>query len=282
MNEEIAAQAEETPATEATPVVDQAAPEAPAKEAAPVETPLEDSTPSEGTQPEEDKPKKKGGFQRRIDELTRQKYDEQQRAQVLQAELDQVRRQSVQASHESQRPALEQYNSEEEYEQAMGQWVQSGYQRQVDEAQQAYSHQQQQQAQMSQAQAVQEKIAKATEKYPDFQERITDPSIPKLSQINLTAYEAVLESDNMADVAMYLCQNPAEIYAFSQMTPIQAVKAVARMEAKVTSTPTVAKPPPAPPSDIGGKSEAKSLGLYDPNLTTDEWMALDKKLSNAK
>ena len=107
MNEETTAQAEETPAPEAAPVVDQAAPETQAEEAAPVET-LEAPTPSEEAQPEEEKPKKKGGVQRRIDELTRQKYEEQQKAQVLQAELDQVRRQSVQASHESQRPTLEQ------------------------------------------------------------------------------------------------------------------------------------------------------------------------------
>ena len=33
---------------------------------------------------------------------------------------------------------------------------------------------------------------------------------------------------------------------------------------------------------LTGEMLTKNLGLYDPNLTTEEWMALDKKLSNAK
>lgn len=266
--------------------VTEAAPEAPAPEATVVEpttTPVEETAPaeteapapSEATPEPTEVPKAKtDGVQRRINELTRQRYEQQGRADQLQAELDTVRRTAVQSTHEHTKPHLEQYSTEQEYEQAMGAWVQQGVQRQQDEAQQAAYFQQQQSAQLDGQRQLQEKVAKATVKYPDFQTRINDPSLPPLGQINPTAYQAVVESDQMADVAMYLCENPAEVYSFAQMSPIQAVKAVAQIEAKLAAKPTVSAPPVAPPSSLGGRNE---VAVDQDKMPIADWMAMRNK-----
>lgn len=220
----------------------------------------------------EEPPKKKsrGGFQKRIDELTKARYEAEQRAQTLEHQLREVQQQSFKSQYEQSKPTLEQFDHDyDAWAQAYEQWVQTGVQKQQEAQQEAYRQAQMQQEQMRRQMDLNQKMLKAQEKYPDFQVKVFDPNLPQLGQINQAALEALVESEHMADVAYYLASNPSEVYKFGNMTPIQAVKEVARLEAKFSKPAGKTTAAPPPPKTVSGKSES----VKDPaKMTTEEWM----------
>ena len=108
--------------------------------------------------------------------------------------------------------------------------------------------------------------------FPDFMQTINDPTLPNLQEINVAAYEAVLESDNMGAVAMHLAKNPEKVYSFAQMSPVQAIREVAKLEYMLDQgSQTGRKPPPPPPpaTDIRGKADV-TVDLS--KLSTEEFI----------
>lgn len=221
-------------------------------------------------QPEGDAKAKesKGGFQSRINELTAARYQAEQEAQQLREQLEQLTQKSHQTQHQLEKPTLEQYNYDHEaWSSAMEDWVKSGYESQIRAQQEAQQQYQQQQEQIRRQVELQTKVAKASEKYPDFQAKVFDPNLPSMSQINQAAYEAIVNSEYMADVAYHLASNPAEVYKFQNMSPVEAIREVVKLETRFAkpSTPTTAPPPP---SKLSGKGESVTAEPKD----IDEWM----------
>lgn len=241
----------------------------------------EESTSSEevqATTTEESEPpeKPKKGFQKRIDELTRQKYESQQLAaeaqqrevQVL-SELEELKKTQVTNTHLSSKPTLESFDHDPElYEKAMGEWAQQGIEQQRTEAQKQEQDKHAQAQALAMQSSINEKTLKATEKYPDFAMKVNTPGLPSLKQVNETAFNAMVESENMGDIAYYLANNPAEIYNFSQLNPIQAVRAMVNLENKIVKPVTTTNAPP-PPSNVGG--QAKVVVDMD-KLSIKDWM----------
>lgn len=254
--------------TEETTVEVETLPEA---EAAPVEesTPEVEEVVEEPTTTEP--PPKKSGVQKRIDELTRQRYEAQQRAELAEQREQELRKQTFQQSYESTKPTLEDYNFDQDaWASAYEQWVQVGQEKSLAEQYQAAQAAEFQRIQAQQQQSITEKAYKAQEKYPDFFSKIQDPSLPSLKQISPAAYDAVASSEAMGDIAYYMASNPQEVYKLGTLSPVQAIMEIARLESKFTSkpTPTTSAPPP-PPSDLKGRAEA----ITDPEkMTTAEWM----------
>lgn len=243
-----------------------------------------DEVAGEATTPEdtseEDKPKHKGGFQRRIEKLTREKYDtanelEQMRQQFNAMQQQQVQQQ-VQQSGDAF-PKLEDYGYDEgQYQQAVSSWSQQQEQAKAN----AYRQQQQQQAhvaqQQQQAMAMREKVASAVEKHPDFLLKVQNPELPSLGDVNQVAYEAVVGSDKFSDIAYYLASNPTEIYRLGNLDPMSTLREVFKLEQKFEQTkpqPSIVPPPP-PPTRISGTSEQAK----DPSkMTIEEFMAWRNK-----
>lgn len=239
----------------------------------------EESATSEGDKPE------KNRVQRRIDELTREKYEARRQAEELQAQLVQLQQaqqqQQVDQTINAPPPKLEDYDYDEaQYYQAVQQWnanqIQAVQEQQVKQVEQYQQFQQQQ----AEAAKFQEKVTRAVEKYPDFMAKINNPEFSRpLSEINPAAYEAVVESDAFADVAYYLANNPAEVYEFGSLSPVQAVKKVALLEAKL-ATKSTPKQDITPPSEVGGSSQAVT---DESKLPTDEWIKRrNEKLNQRK
>ena len=215
--------------------------------------------------------KKKGGVQKRIDELTRQRYEAEQRATQAEQREAQYRRQAFQESHESSKPTLEQYSFDQDaWAGAYEQWVQVGNQK-AGQEQQAFQQQaRQQQAQAVKQQTITEKAYKAQEKYPDFFAKIQDPSLPSLQKISPAAFDAVVDSPNMGDLAYYMANNPQEVYRLGQLPPVRAITEVARLEARITAKPAATPPPPPPPP---GKLKGRNDAVVDPNkMDINDWM----------
>jgi len=243
-------------------------------EAETTEEVVEESAPSEDAE-EAEKPKRRSRAEERIHALTREKYEAQKQAEAYQRQLAEVQRyfqqQQMTQNVGDDLPSLADFNYDESaYKQAIGQWNQKQIERYQANLQQSWQQQQAQQAQMAEAQKLQTAMSKGQEKYPDFVSAVTDPNLPPLREVNPAAFQAVMDSDAGVDVAYYLAKNPSEVYALASMTPVQAIKRVAQIEAQLNNKPVTSRQPPKPPSRVSGNSEA----VKDPSkMTTSEWMA---------
>lgn len=106
------------------------------------------------------------------------------------------------------------------------------------------------------------KLAEGEEKYADFSESITDPTVP----IHAGIVNLLRDTDNPADVAYYLTKNRKECASISQMTPNRAAIALGKIDAKFEAEPVQKLPPeelekkkqsipeaPAPITPIGSR-----------------------------
>lgn len=258
---EIEVDAQETPVDIAEPVEN-------------TEEPLEAEEAASSDDDGEEKPKRRSRAEERINALTREKYEAQKRAEAYERQLAEMQMYIQQAQNQpkgDEMPKLSDYNYDEAaYSQAVQAWNQSQIQRyQEHQARQQQQYQQYQQAQQER-QAIESVLRQGQEKYPDFISKVNDPSLPPLREINPAAFEAVKSSDAAIDVAYYLASNPQEVYAFASLSPVQAVRRVAQIEATLNNKPVTSKAPPKPPSKLSGNSEAvKNPG----KMTTEEWMA---------
>lgn len=230
-----------------------------AQEAEQVEETEESATsPAESDAEEEPEGKKhKGGFQKRIDELTRRYYEEQQRAQAYERQLQELQQQHTDTQHQAVKPKFENYSDPEQFENDLAEWYRQGVERQQ-EAQKHYQQQVEDQQKQAQKHAqLQQRVAEGSQKYQDFTEVVMNPALPPLSQVNEHAFEALTESDHFADVAYYLGNNPHEILQFQGMSPVQAAKRVYQLEQRVQkpAKPKTTKAP-NPPPEVGSKSDA--------------------------
>ena len=241
----------------------------------------ESAAPEDDAEQGEEKPKRRSRAEERINTLTREKYEAAKKAENLRQQVEQLHQylQSVtqqQPQQTSAIPRLEDFDYDtDKHAQAVNAWHQeqiAGMQRQQQEAQQQAYLQQQQAAEL---QRVQAKLAEGAQKYPDFQAKVNDPSLPSLVDVNPAAFQAVMESELGADVAYYLASNPTEVYGFSQMNPVQAIRKVAQIEQMLSAKGGPAgKPPPKPPTKLKGNSEA----VRNPaDMSTEEYIAWRNK-----
>jgi hypothetical protein len=102
--------------------------------------------------------------------------------------------------------------------------------------------------------AEQVETAKAT--YSDFERVAYDPSTP----INEAMKEVIMSSDQGADLAYFLGTNRSEAARIARMSPLEAARAMGRIEAKISAptarTATKAPAPIRPVNPRGGTAEA--------------------------
>lgn len=234
----------------------------------------ESATSEDDADEAEEKPKRRSRAEERINALTREKYEAQKQVEQYQRQLSEIQQYFAQQQAGQgvgdEMPILADYNYDEQaYSQAVKAWNKA----QIDRYQENQQNLVRQQQAMAAQQAEQQKLAaammKGQEKYHDFVAKVNDPNLPPLRDINAAAFQAVMDSDAAVDVAYYLASNPQEVYALASMNPVQAVKYVARLEAKLDSKPAAHKNLPRPPSRVSGNSES----IKDPDkLSTDDWL----------
>ncbi len=100
---------------------------------------------------------------------------------------------------------------------------------------------------------LQKKIEQGYQKYPDFEEIALDRTVP----ITPLIAEILAESENSHDIAYYLGKNRAEAIAISHMTPIQAAKAIGRIETEIAKAGGIT---PSPPKITGAPAPINPLG----------------------
>lgn len=257
--------------------MNESAPAAPIAESAPapetVSAPAPDgqAAPAAPNPPPEQREPSHARFQKRIDDLTRQRYDEQRAREVAEArlaELERERQQQTQfANIDAQQPRIDQFQSLEAYQAAWAQWASakaaasamSEWEKRMQERDSRAVHEARQRAQIEQQiaaenAAIEARMQEGVKKYPDFMDVLTDPSLPQVRGTALLPI--VLHSEHAADIAYSLAKNPAELERLLSMHPAQAAREVYRLDAKFAGAPATSAPPP-PPARNGSPATAK-------------------------
>jgi hypothetical protein len=159
-------------------------------------------------------------------------------------------------------PRPEQFQDYESYVEALTDWK---VDQKLEAQRQMSARERAEHEARAQAKQVREKLSAASSKYEDFEDVALAPDTP----ITQAMAHAILESDVSADLAYYLGSHTDEAARIAQMSPVGQVRALAKLEEKLTASAPTSKAP-KPISPIGGKTSPRD-GLAD-DLPIDEWM----------
>ena len=230
-----------------------------------VESPIVEEVETEGEQPKVETNKQEdddddsslpNGVKKRIDKITRQKYEQQAEINKLKAELDSIKAQTAPTLQE---PDISQFEDLDSYVKA-----QVKYEKEL-EKQQTQS----QQAQQTQAQAVAQdwvaKVDKVRSVAPDF-----DAVFNNVASIEFApmALEAVAQHPKGAEIAYMLGKDVGEAYRIAALPPNQQLMAIGEIAARTNvPKPKTVSSAPAPIKPVQGGASNSS-----PPADIDEWM----------
>lgn len=268
----------EAVATHSEPVVESAST---APENDPVEnTDSEETVASDGN----DTPARQNkGVGKRINELTKEKHDERRRREAVERELQELRatlsnqaqpqapvQQATQAPP-SGKPTMESCDFDAEiFAERMADWK-------LEERDRKAAESKQQESQQLRLKSYQERADAFADEHPDYAE------VTGALQLTPIMDQAIFETELEPQIAYYLATNPGEVERIAQLTPAGQVRAIAKLEDKLSAPavvddepvaparvapsrpPSVPSPPPPPPS-VSAKSTAKTpVAAWDIN-----------------
>lgn len=252
----------------------------------------DESHDDESEKPENiEKPKKKSGFQRRVDKLKAAKSQAQQEAEYWKREA--LKNQSAtangkEASSDSSKsipsqktqdgkPNPENFDTHAEYVEALTDWK-------VDQREKARDEKSLKERIESEHQKLvrtyNERKESFAAKTPDFDEVISEVDIP----ISATVRQFILESENGPELAYALAKSPEEFARICKLSPLKAASELGKFEIKIQKAPASEKetkkltkaPKPIEPVGTGSRGTiAKSID--DPNLSFSEYERLRRE-----
>jgi len=190
----------------------------------------EDSATEEEEQDDTDKPKKKGGgFQKRIDKLTKDKSELARRLQELESKLNQPAPQEFTNPTPTGKPSIDNFETYADYIEALSDWKTD---QKFQEADRKNAEQSVKRELEEAGKQFTKKLEEAKSRYSDFDE-VFNPDL----QISGAMQAVLMDSEVGADLAYYLSANPDESDNIARMHPIQAARALGLIEAKLSKAP---------------------------------------------
>jgi hypothetical protein len=232
------------------------------------------------TENDADKPKRKDSVQKRINELTAEKWAQKREKEELRRELDAIRQQVYQPQ-QTQTPTLEAFNYDvEAYQSAVYRHAQAEA---VKQNQSYFEEQRQQESQMREQRHFQallhdheireQKFAKIT---PDYNEAVE--YLTKSIRFDRTVVEIIGESERSPEILYHLATNFEEAANLADMPPHKAAAHIARLEARLVSKPKpVSKAPPPAPTLKGSADAKKTLDTMSTEERIKYWNEQDRK-----
>ena len=221
----------------------------------------------EGTPAEGDKPKQTPWFQRRIDDLTRERWNERRRAEAAESELARVRGAvggEVKPEGEAQQPTGKTYTEAE---------VRAITQT---EARRLATQEAQNISFNNECNRV---YGEGKEQFADFDDRLR--AFQPLGGLNPNIIAAALETGKAAEVLHTLGGNLDEAARIFSLPPIKQVAELVKLAHSLGGVKAVSKAPAPITPKIGGSGKG-TPNLEDPSLSTEEWMKLRNKALAAK
>lgn len=228
----------------------------------PGETPETPEAP--GAKPAE----KPEGVQKRIDELTRKRYEAEREAAYWRGKAEGQKPEAGQGSEEAAqaKPKQEAYQSYEEYLEALTDWKLTA--RLKTERTRIQEESQKQTV----AQGFEAQVKSAREKHADFDALVYNESL----QISETMREVILQSDDGASLAYHLGKNPEEAARIARLAPMAQIMAIGRLQATLEANAAAPAPAPAPSTApapiIPVKASAPGQTGLREDLSIGDWM----------
>lgn len=233
-----------------------------------------------------EKPKKKGGFQRRIDKLSARSAAAEQRALAAEAELARLRSgepskakqvEQPKATDEAGKPKADDFETYAEYTEALTDWKLEQRERARTEAEAKTQFEREQQAVLK---AHAERVKSFTEKTTDFMEQLENvDDIP----FSAAFQKEIVTSENGPELMYALAQDRAEYERLQKLGPTALARELGKFEAKLAlSKSSEAKKPepkkitqaPKPPTPVGKSPGKVEKSISDPDLSFSDYERL--------
>lgn len=225
---------------------------------------------------DEIKPKKKGGFQKKIGKLEQEK--EYWRQEALRAQSQkQTPETKVDTKPElSTKPNPDNYKTVSEYDDAVFDW----------KYEQKRSREIAKEREDAVKSEVQTKISKHDERVEEFKKSHEDfresweeaVEMVGAQNLSLTVREAIINSESGPALMYELANDPKEFKRICQLTPISAAMALGKIEARIkpstTSENKQKKTVPKPITPVRTKGTKISRDISDPNLSQRDYEKL--------
>ena len=215
------------------------------------------------------KPKVTGGFQKRIDKLTREKeFWKEQALQGSRPAAQQTQQQTQQQAETTPaaaegKPKPNDFETHAEYLEALVDWKADQKLKTIQTEQAKERVKAQQQTAEQQYQAKEKEFASAV---PDFEEVVAAADFP----VSKAVIEEIVHGDNGPALKYYLAQNPDEAERLNKLTPLALAREIGRLEprfktaAKTTATTSAAAAVSAAPKPPTHAARSASTSSKDP------------------
>lgn len=245
-----------------------------------------DDDDQEEVEPEDKPKKKKSGYVRKLekkDELIAAKDREiELLKQLAEKGNPKDKAEPKKVADSSAKPNPDNFESHSEYVEALTEWkIEQKEQLKTQEKAENEAKQKAKEV----GQAFKERLETFKEKHEDFDDLLEAATKPNL-RLDEAAQHALIESEKSAEMLYELAKNIPELERISKLSPIQQIKELGKIEARLTSEP-VKEPKkqstaPAPISPIKAKGATVTKSIYDPNLSQAEYEALRRKQKAGK
>jgi len=210
----------------------------------------------ESEAPEDDEHSLPNGVKKRIDKITRQKYEAVAEANRYKAELEQLR---AQLAPKQEAPDISQFDTLDEYVDAVAEYKFN------QKAQAIQSKQAQQTQAQAQAQDWVAKVDKVRSVAPDFDEVFNNVASIEFAPM---ALEAVAQHPKGAEIAYMLGKDVSEAYRIAALPPSLQLIAIGEIAAKTNvPKPKAVSTAPSPVKPVQGGSSNSA-----PPSDMDEWI----------
>jgi hypothetical protein len=218
--------------------------------------------------------------QKRIDELTREKYERAREAEYWRQQAMQQQKPPEAPKEPVKLPTLEEHGYDEaKYQAALIQYVEQKTSEVVETRLTQQEKQRAEQQRLATFAERQRNFAKAT---PDFEQRVLqDPTLP----ITEAMRDVIVDSESGPEIAYYLAQNRETAEAIARLPVHLAALEMGRIEGRLSAQkeaakrpPPVTKAPPPPPS-LESSDVVGTVRTTDPSgdkLSDDEWVKAER------
>lgn len=253
------------------------------QESAEVDTESAEETETEATESDdksealEQKPKKKGGFQKRIERFQRTVTEKENEISYLKAQLaKQAQPEPAQRTEKAPegKPKLEHFESMADFIEATTEWKVAQKVKELEEKDQQKTAQASFSDQVKKFQKDVQEFSKTVEDFEDVREDVAD--------VNLTLgmQHALLKSKNGPEVLYTLAKNRQELERINSLSAFDQAYEIALIEAEIKHSkakPKEVKTQPSAPkpvTPITAKSSAAKKSIYDPDLSQADYEEL--------
>jgi len=228
----------------------------------------ESAKPEEKDGGDETEKPRKSGFQKRINKLTREKYEALKAAEEARRRAEEL---EARLSSSEPEPKPEDFEEYGDFLKAHAEWVKQDVKREIEKIKQSQSEGVAPE-EVILADSINNIMLNAQEKYDDFDQVVaSNPDLP----ISKEMIEAVVDSEYAADVLYFLGKNPQIAESLYNLSGHALAREIGRLEATLSSQPqkqVTKAPDPVKPID-----EGSSPNVDEDNLSIEEWIARRNK-----